>query len=278
MDKITYKKSFAAKLVLAGEPAIEVYQTLKDACLTHKGVKTRQSFNHETINFGRQKVGVIKLGRKNISLYLALEPEKYANTKYMFTDVSDKKNYIKYPMLLKLKSKRSVKYACELLQDVFSSVGATTLCQTENINYLDVYYARSFETLVAEGLIKKYVKRIVNGKSSLVEEKPLTYRVNFKAKLLYDAANKAEKLYIITNYDNWSTSKAIEMNKDDNGVFTKTVEYPSDTKLEFKICRSSDWKDVEKGIWKEEIKNHNYVVVDHDIEIEDLIHNFRNEE
>ena len=45
--------------------------------------------------------------------------------------------------------------------------------------------------------------------------------------------------------------------------------------LEFKICRSQNWSDVEKGIWKEEIVNHNYVIVDKDLEVEDLIYNFR---
>ena len=65
------------------------------------------------------------------------------------------------------------------------------------------------------------------------------------------------------------------MTKHADNTFTATMSFPKNTMLEFKICRSQNWSDVEKGIWKEEIVNHNYVVVDKDLEVEDLIYNFR---
>ena len=51
MEKITYKKSFASKLILE-QNAIPYYQDIKDLCATRKKVSTRLSFGKETINFG----------------------------------------------------------------------------------------------------------------------------------------------------------------------------------------------------------------------------------
>ena len=80
MEKITYKKSFASKLVLE-QVAIPYYQDIKDLCATRKKVSTRLSFNKETINVGRNKVAVMKISRKNITLYLCF---------FIFFNVSNK--------------------------------------------------------------------------------------------------------------------------------------------------------------------------------------------
>ena len=41
------------------------------------------------------------------------------------------------------------------------------------------------------------------------------------------------------------------MTKHADNTFTATMSFPKNTMLEFKICRSQNWSDVEKGIWKE---------------------------
>jgi predicted transport protein len=275
MERVIYKKSFTAKMILAGDSTIAVYQQLKDACTNRKKVNNRLSFEKETIKFGRTKIGVMKIARKNLSLYLALDPKKLEGTKYKFTDVSDKKTYIDYPVQLKLKSERSVKYAIELLNNLFEEAGAITQVGAEDVSYKDVFYYRDFNTLLAQGLIKKYVYRKVDNKTVLVEEKIPMHNVHFTAKLLYCATNEADKLFIVTNYNNWDPKSAVMMTKVNDNLFVADISFPEGTKLEFKICRSESFKDVEKGIWKEEIVNHHYTIVDRDLEVEDLIHNFR---
>lgn len=272
MEKITYKKSFASKLILSQE-SIPYYQAIKDLCATRKKVNTRLSFNKETITFGRNKVAAMKISRKNISLYLALDPKKYEGTKYRFKDISETTVGQDYPMVVQVKSNRGLKYALELLDEALNNVSATTICQALDVNYAEIYYPRSFEQLVAEGLIKKYVK--VAGKEVLVETPVEMCNVNFTAKLLYEATNQAEDLFIITSYSNWDLQQAVKMHKNADSSFTASMTFPKNTLLEFKICRSQNWNDVEKGIWKEEIVNHNYVIVDKDLEVEDLIYNFR---
>ncbi len=289
MEKITYKKSLAAKLILS-QNAIEYYQSIKDLCATHKKVNTRMSFGKETITFGRIKVAAIKMSVKNLSLHLALDPQKYVGTKYHFKDRSLTKQGQIYPMAVSIKSNRGLKYALELLEDALKLAGAETLCLAESINYHEVFYPRSFEQLIQEGLIKKYIKNVDEltedeedfaddfmdeEEDDIEDEEVKLYYVNFTAKLLYEAQNQAEGLYIISSFYNWDEAKAIPMKKCADGAFIASMEVPANTALEFKICRSKNWKDVEKGIWKEEIVNHNYVIVDRDLEIEDLIYNFR---
>lgn len=273
-EKVTYKKSLVAKLVL-GQDAIQAYQSIKDLCKTHKKVSTRMSFGKETISFGRVKVGAIKIVVRNISLYLALDPKDYEGTKYRFKDMSETKIGETYPMRVVIKGSRSLKYALELLEDALAKVGATQLCPAEDVNYQDLFYPRGFDVLLEEGYIKKYVKYYDDETSTedenVVEEK--TVKVTFCAKTIYEAAGKAKQLFIITNVDQWNVKKGIPMHANKDGSFSATKEFPMGTHLEFKICKGSSWKDVEKGIWKEEIRNHHYDLVK-DIEVEDLIHNF----
>ena len=275
MEKITYKKSFASKLVLE-QVAIPYYQAIKDLCATRKKVSTRLSFNKETINVGRNKVAVLKISRKYITLYLALDPKELENTKYNFKNVADTKDGETYPVAIQVKGSRTFKHALELLDMALVNFGADTIVEAEHIDYAEVYAYRDLEALVSEGLVKKYVKVIVNGKEQLVEMPVVeTYTVNFTAKLLYEATNAADELYIITSHTDWDLTQAVKMKKHPDGTFTAKMSFPKNTMLEFKICRSQNWSDVEKGIWKEEIVNHNYVIVDKDLEVEDLIYNFR---
>lgn len=283
MEKITYKKSLAAKLILHPE-SIFAYQSLKDLCSTHKKVSTRMSFGKETISYGRVKVAAIKIVVRHINLHLALDPKDYENSKYFFKDMSQTKQGQIYPMRVRIKGPRSLKYALELLEDALQKAGATELCPAEDVDYQELFYARGFDALLSEGLIKKYVKTIEDGTDESVVEDVLedeeeeaeedSVVVKFCAKTLYAAEDQAEQLFIITNTNDWKVEKGIPMKKAKDGSFTATAEFPKHTHLEFKICKAKSWNDVEKGIWKEELINH-YYYLEEDIEIEDLIHNFR---
>lgn len=274
MEKITYKKSFASKLVLE-QVAIPYYQDIKDLCATRKKVSTRLSFNKETINVGRNKVAVMKISRKNITLYLALNKAEL-DQKYNVKDLTDTKEGQTYGVYIQIKGSRTLKHALELLELALTKFGATQIVEGLSVDYSEFYKYRDLEALVSEGLVKKYVKVLVDGKEQLVEMPVVeTYNVNFTAKLLYEATDAAEELYIITSHSNWDLKQAVKMKKHADGTFTASMSFPKNTLLEFKICRSQNWTDVEKGIWKEEIVNHNYVVVDKDLEVEDLIYNFR---
>lgn len=277
MEKITYKKSFAAKLVL-NQDAINPYQSIKDLCATRKKVTTRMSFGKETITYGRIKIGVIKINVKNINLHLALDVKKYENSKYNFKDMSQTKSGQVYPLRITIKGPRSYKHALELLEDALINVGAIDKCPAKDIDYKQIYYPRSMEKLIEEGLIKKIIKNYEDDSLISINDKNkenISFaKVSFIAKTLYEATSKASDLYLVLSTNNWDITHALKMNKEDENTFRSEILVPKNTHLEFKICKSNSWDDVEKGIWKEEIKNHSYHIID-DIIIEDLIHNFR---
>lgn len=277
MEKITYKKSLSAKLIL-NQDSLPAYQMLKDVCNTHFKVSTRMSFGKETISYGKTKVAMIKMVVKHIHLYLALNPKDYENTKYHFKDMSLTKIGETYPMRVVIKGSRSLKYAIELLEAALYKVGANTFCIAEDVDYQKLFYPRGFDVLLGEGLIKKYVRTTdaVEEEDEFEDENEEYAIVHVTAKLLYEAEHEAESLFIVTNLSAWDPLAAIPMVYQEDGTFTAEISVPVNTHLEFKVCRSEDWKDVEKGIWKEEIINHYYYVTE-DIEVEDLIYNFRQE-
>ena len=272
MTNYVYVKSMEAKLVLTQE-AIPYYQELKDVCALHAKVTSRLSFHKDSIYFGKKKVGIIKVSRKNIAIYLALDPKKY--TKYNVKDVSQVKMYSGCPTMLWVNSKKALKHACYLLEEALIKAGATELQTALITDYSEYFYSRSFDELFAAGLIKKYNRKVANTVVEDEDDIVSLYNVHFTCRLLYAAKNQAEELYIITNTNDWDVNKALKMNKTSDNTFEADMFFEKDTYLEFKICRSANWEDVEKGIWKEEIVNHNYVIVDNDLEVEDLIHNFR---
>jgi len=274
MERVIYKKSLTAKMVMAGADAISVYKVLKDACSSRKDVSNRLSFDKETIKYGKNKIGVIRIARKTLSLYLAIDPKTLEGTNIKYEDVSETKTYVDYPTKLVLNTKKSIKNALSLLNKLFNKLKIEEK-ELENVDYNDIFYYRDFDELLRQGYIKKYVYRKIDNKKVLVEEKIPSRNVHFTVKLLYCAMNEADNLFIVTNYNNWNFKNAVKMNKISDNLFEANMEFPEGTNLEFKICRSESFNDVEKGIWKEEIVNHHYVIGNEDLEIEDLIHNFR---
>ena len=98
MEKVFYKKSFKAKLILNREFSLVAYQAIKDTLSQHKDVKEKGSFDHELIYAFDKAVGMIRVGRKNVILYFAIDPSKVAS-KYKVIDCSTIKTYAKYPSL-----------------------------------------------------------------------------------------------------------------------------------------------------------------------------------
>ncbi|MEG1394985.1 MAG: carbohydrate-binding module family 20 domain-containing protein [Clostridia bacterium] len=54
----------------------------------------------------------------------------------------------------------------------------------------------------------------------------------------------------------WKCSKALRVERGANGIFSTVVKCNNGEILEFKILKGCEWKDVEKGIYNEEIVDH----------------------
>ena len=279
MSKIIYVKSLTAKLVLNRSFTLDCFGKINDFINAHKDVVVKNSFNHMTVFYDKKQTAMVRVARKNVVIYLALEPSTLID-KYDITDVSEVLSYKKYPSKFVIKTEEDLTKAIELLELAFDDKGCNKLCKGSKVDYDKIYYERDLTTLVNEGLVKKYVREDLNtieeDMEDEIEETPSNnYNVTFKASLVYDAQNTAKDLYIITNYDDWNLNKATKMTKVNDNYFVCDKEFKEGYPLEFKIVSDLTWDNVEKGIFREEIVNHHYTV-NKNLEVEDLIHSFKN--
>ena len=147
-----YRWSFTARLHQAPEPIAEYYSEIKNAFLAYKKVKSRISWNCDTINFGREQLAKLVLTTKTLYVYLALDPSTFVDSKYFFRDASDTKKYEKVPMRIKVRSERGVKHVLELLEQMAELYNMTLAKNFEPQSYVLPY--ETFEVLLERQLIK----------------------------------------------------------------------------------------------------------------------------
>ena len=120
---VHYRSSFMARLIQADADVQDYYTIIKNLLLSYKGVKARCSWNCESFNKGRVQCAKMNVKGRTITLYLALDPKEYEESKYHFTDVSGKPKFAQVPMLVKVRSDRALKYAVELIEEMMAKLG-----------------------------------------------------------------------------------------------------------------------------------------------------------
>ena len=144
------KKSFMAKLSQSENDNQAFYSELKNYLLSFKRVYTRVSWNYDTFNLGRDAKVKIAVRGKTLVVFFALDPKEYENTKYYPHDMGDLKKFEETPMMIKVKSDRSVKYAKELIDIVLEGVEKKKIYEEESFTMPYM----SDDELVKEGLAK----------------------------------------------------------------------------------------------------------------------------
>lgn len=149
----TYKKSFAARMSEATDEVKERYCAVKNALLSYQRVNARISWNYESFKSGRTQLAKFALRGKTLCLYLALDPKDPALAKYFVNDVSDERKFSTVPCRLRLTSKRSAKWAAELV-DILAR--EKELSPNSKYKKQDFDFpALSTEEMLKEGLIRK---------------------------------------------------------------------------------------------------------------------------
>ncbi len=147
-----YRRSFKSRLI-QDEKMQDFYNDIKNAFSELAGVKARLSRHCENFRYHAERIAKLNVGGKTLTLYLALDPAQYEDSKYRFEDVSDRKTYLETPMKIRITSKRMVKYAKELLSDLAAKFSITvTGCIP--MDYHMKY--QTDEALIKKGLIKPY--------------------------------------------------------------------------------------------------------------------------
>lgn len=147
-----YRRSFKSRLI-QDEKMQDFYTDLKNAFAELTGVKARLSRHCENFRFHSDRIAKLNVGGKTLTLYLALDPAAYEDSKYRYEDVSDTKTYTETPMKIRITSKRMVKYAKELLLDLAAKF-SITVTGVIPMDYHMKY--QTDEALIKKGLIKPY--------------------------------------------------------------------------------------------------------------------------
>ncbi len=152
-DSPRLKTSFLCRLIQADRETADCYSEIKNRLLSYKGVNSRISRHCDTFNNGRNQCAKLNIRGKTVILYIALDPNEYSVSKYHHTDVSDKSRYARTPMMLRVRSKRSLKYALELISLRMQKNGVKQKKEIKNVDYSLPY--ESSEALLERGLIKR---------------------------------------------------------------------------------------------------------------------------
>ncbi len=262
---VTYNRSFTAKLIQASDEVKERYSALKTA-LSEYGAKSRMSWANESFYTGRVTVAKLAIRGKTLSLYLALNPVEYEETKYVFENAGDVKKYAQVPMRMKIRSNRSVKWAKELIAEMMTKLGK------EKTEIEEIVFDSPFkptEDLVHEGLIKVYTngdgaetevtaadfealrrekfKRIAAASVMSGNEDALKATVEAPTEAPTFEGGEGEAYGVVFNADVKTLwSKYAELSKEQRGYFDRIREY-SAGKDDVKCIESKDYLTFKYG-------------------------------
>ena len=144
--EIRYRRSFTSRLIQTEDIIKDYYSEIKNELLSYRGVKSRISWSKETFKRGRVPLAKMDVKGKTLYLYLALDPARFADTKYI---VSTAKGEL--PTLIKIKGERKKKHALELIALLMAELEIARI-DREAEDYRLPY--EETEALIERGLIK----------------------------------------------------------------------------------------------------------------------------
>lgn len=167
--RVRYNRSYTAKIIQSVDKLKSYYSEIKNEFSRYK-VKSRVSWRYETFKTGRKLLARLSIRGKTLSLYLALDPAAYADTKYKINDVSSVAKNAEVPLLYKIKNDRRCKYAKELIAQVMQENGLEAGAEA-NEDYAKQYPYEPLENLVERGLVKllKWKENASDSEESFIE-------------------------------------------------------------------------------------------------------------
>ena len=151
---IRFNVSFRAKLTSLSDEAKGFYRELKDEFLTYKGVKSRISWKAEAVRKGRETIARFAVRENTLCIFLALDPDAYADSKYVFESVKDIKAYEAVPMLIRVKSDLSCRKVKELITEIMQTREVKRLPATPETDYAYLDEDSSTEARLRAGQLR----------------------------------------------------------------------------------------------------------------------------
>ena len=159
-EKISYIKSYLAKLSLTRDTTKKGYSLIKNTLLSYAKVKSRISWKEENFRVGRTTVAKITVKGRTVIVYLALDVAK-VDGKYTVMDASNQSSKKAVPCMYKLSGVRRFKYACQLIAKMFDEMGVAKV-KDESVDYCKHLQVTDMEQLAEIGLVKVSKSKPVN--------------------------------------------------------------------------------------------------------------------
>ena len=149
--RMRYDRSFAARIIGANDEVKRYYSALKNYLLGFKKVRCRMSWKFEKFRLGRNCIALIAVRGKTLCLYLALNPMRFAASKYKVEDYSLRSAKTATPLMYRIKNDRRLQYAKELI-DVLLFENDSEKGERSPEDFVPP--SRTTAELIEEGLIK----------------------------------------------------------------------------------------------------------------------------
>lgn len=172
-ERKMYDYSFRARLIQNKPDSKEFYSIVKNALLSYNGIATIDSKSCERYVVARKTVARVKLSGKTLCVLLALDPERFADSKYRV--LSNKSNT---PAKLKITSERQARYCAELIDQMMGELGAVKNAKYEPQDFYMPY--EGIASLMSKGLVKR--KKTQTPRVSEECER-MSYDLTFSARL-----------------------------------------------------------------------------------------------
>ena len=154
--KLRYDKSFTARFIQSDDDVKHWYTQVKNELLSFQKAKARISWKRETFKANKQVVAMLAYRGKTLCLFLPLNPNDYANSKFDVEDASKVPAYAETPALIRLKNDKHVKFALELIGEAMKQKGVD-----RNVAYVSEDFYLPYEgivELINKGLVKREIK------------------------------------------------------------------------------------------------------------------------
>ena len=152
---LTYDRSFKARFIQSSDEIKQYYVKIKNELLAYKKVGARMSWKRESFYKGRETIARLTFRGKTLCLYLALDPAKYADSKFAVEDVKDVALYADTPCLYRISGDRRENYAEELISELMTEKGIPKTDRPSEDYYLPY---EGIVELIEKGLIKRVIR------------------------------------------------------------------------------------------------------------------------
>ena len=151
------KRKFNTKMMFAPYETKEYYNEIKNY-LTMYRAKGRISARCETFRY-KGLVAKVALGGKSIKVFLALDPSIIdENPKYHLRDFSEKKQYQEVPVMIRVRSPRSLKYFKELVDLMMANRSVKPKRNFEPTDYMPSLIPNGEAILASLGMSTYYLQ------------------------------------------------------------------------------------------------------------------------